>query len=419
MDCRTTLKHKDCGGELTTQEKNRYEPFDVCLPFGRTLHWDGYGLRISGRVSLPDGKYGVVTVTNGCITDAEEQPVCEYTPQPCTPAATGCGGEGEASVVLDPSADNILKFDVLGRLGAAINYRGEDGIIISGYGTADSPLVISYDGGEAARTYVRQGNLAVTVVGDGTIETPYTISHREGELDAGTYHGITVDDFGHIVAISTISGAITDILSTSLDVSATGSIYTVNMKEYAGVADFFEFGAYTAQFNTHGSLIDIQRNINLGAESLIIDPAYTRLTVTPYGSIERIEPVTVNADDQFCEVFNGARNETQINFATSKAGYFKITYRGLLTRAKAPVTTEKGFYPLPAPYSIRVGNRALSAYALYDTTRGGIVEIVALSDALYGPAEYTVQVNDTTVTEDPYVFTDVGFLTVELVGRGS
>ena len=76
--CRSTIKHLDCGNIVETQAKNTYEPFSVCLPFGRQLVWDGQGLRLQGSITVTDGRYGLFTIENGCITKAEEQPACEY-----------------------------------------------------------------------------------------------------------------------------------------------------------------------------------------------------------------------------------------------------------------------------------------------------------------------------------------------------
>ena len=76
-NCRKTIKNMACGAplEVESQSRNVYPAFSVCLPFGRALEWDGAGLRLKGRVTLPNGNYGTITVEDGCITDAQEQQI--------------------------------------------------------------------------------------------------------------------------------------------------------------------------------------------------------------------------------------------------------------------------------------------------------------------------------------------------------
>lgn len=230
--CRNTVKVLDCGSTLETQQKNTYEPFEVCLPFGRKLVYDGQGLRLQENVVLADGQYGLFTIENGCITDAFVQPVCEYTAQPCTPAATACGDGTSSDITLQPGEDNLLNFDASGRLGASLTYEtSTDGLTITGYGTATSPLVINYTPGEADKTYLQSGTPAVLPVsGTGTALDPYYVQHAESALGAGKYGEFTIDAFGHITGYEAQTLSVSSIIAgDGIVVSNAGTIYTIGM----------------------------------------------------------------------------------------------------------------------------------------------------------------------------------------------
>lgn len=430
--CRKTIKQTTCAHDVTNEKLNIYEPFAVCLPFGRTLVYDGTGLRLNGSPNVPDGKYGVITVQNGCITDAEEQPVCEYTPQPCTPAASGCSGTDTSSITLQPGADNLLNFDASGRLGAQLIAQGEDGITVSGYGTVSSPLIIHYNAGEAETTYVKQGNLAVGVTGSGTAADPYYITHRESGFSGGTYNGITVDDYGHVTNIEEVDGAVTGLVATTgIELTQTGTIYTIGLPIYADLASQYEFGGYVVQFSANGVVTAVQQNVSIdtdGQGSKVFDPAFNYFTVNTYGSIVGITAHAVNADDHFCEVFTGSRNNTAMHITMTKQAYIKISYRGMLdytdvsSSSTSSLASYAGLHKIPSTYSLMIDGRAIPAYVKYDFVSGGsgtsaryISEIVGVSDAFYAAGSHSIQVY---ANQDDYSFTDIGMLTVELVAKG-
>jgi hypothetical protein len=434
--CRKTIKHTTCEHDVTNEQLNVYEPFAVCLPFGRTLVYDGTGLRLNGSPNVPDGKYGLITVQGGCIVDAEEQPVCEYTPQPCTPAASGCSGTDSSSITLQPGADNLLNYDASGRLGAQIIAQGDGGITISGYGTVNSPLVVRYNAGAAAQTYVKQGNLAVGVTGSGTSTDPYYVTHRESSLSSGTYNGITVDDYGHITNIEEITTAVTGLVATTgVELKQTGTIYTIGLPTYSNLESQYEFGGYVVSMSINGVVTAVTRNITIPVDSTTgyttIDPTYNYLSVNAYGSIVGITEHVVTADDHFSEVFDPSRTTTAMNITTTKQAYYKLTYRGKLNYTTMSSSSSTftpsayaGYVSLPSPYSLRVDGRVIPAYAkydfIYDTSKSAnayyISEVVGISDALYAAGSHSIQLY---ANQDDFSFTDVGILTVELVAKGN
>ena len=419
-NCRTTVKVLDCGNDLENQRKNVYEPFSVCLPFGRQLVWDGQGLRLKGTVNTADGQYGLFTVENGCITKAEEQPACEYTAQPCTPAATPCGDSGSGDVPLQPGADNILNFDASGRLGGQINYTtSTEGLSITGYGTVSDPLTINYTPGEAAKTYVQGGTAAVTVSGQGTADNPYDISHRASALGAGTYGQYTIDEFGHITGYEEQSLGITAIQAgNGIKATTMGTIVSLSLDAQQTFGSFL-LGGYTLTTNGQGVVTDIEQSIALNVGdvgTITLDPILNTLTFNEYGSLVGYTPREKEAAcDQFADVFDAGRNTTSMTITTTKNAFFKITYRGRLV-ASAPSSSTYGYYPLAAPYSLYVGSRRLTAYAYYNSANAGIAEVVAVTDAYYAPGNYTIALQCST---EDFTFTDGAIMTVELIGRGN
>ncbi len=439
--CRKTIKHTTCQQDIPNEAQNVYEPFAVCLPFGRVLVYDGTGLRLNGNPNVPDGKYGVITVQNGCITDAEEQPVCEYTPQPCTPAATGCSDTSGSSITLQPGADNLLNFDASGRLGAQLYYQGEGGISISGYGTASSPLIVRFNSGTATQTYVKQGNLAVGVSGSGSATDPYYITHRESSLSAGTYNGITVDDYGHVTNIEEITTAVTGLVATTgIELKQTGTIYTIGLPIYSSLDSQYELGGYAVSLSNNGVVTGVSRTItipvDLATGYTTIDPTFNYLAINAYGSVVGITSHVVVADDHFSEFFDPSRTTTAMNITTTKQAYFKVSYRGKLnyttvlntsttgTATSIDVSKYAGFVALPSPYSLRVDGRVIPSYAkyelIYDVAKGTTVyyidEVIGVSDAFYAAGAHSVQLY---ANQDDFSFTDTGLLTVELVAKGN
>ena len=419
-NCRNTVKVLDCGNDLDNQHKTVYEPFSVCLPFGRQLVYDGQGLRLKGSVTIKDGKYGVITIENGCITDADEQPVCEYTAQPCTPAATPCG-EGSGSVTLQPGEDNLLNYDASGRLGAQLNYNtSTEGLSISGYGTVSSPLIIDYTPGEAAKTYVQGGTAAVTVTGQGTASSPYYVNHKTSTLGSGTYGAFTIDDFGHITGYTEQSIGVTALVAgDGIVLAQAGTVYTVGMTRQS-VYGTFRVGGYDITTDGQGVVTNmtqvIEFPVSADTQTFTLDPILNTLTFNEYGSLVGYtardkEP----ACDQFAEVFDAGRSTTSMTITTTKSAYFKITYRGRLA-ASAPSSSTYGYYSLASPYSLYIGSRRLNALAFYSSAHTGIVEVVAVTDAYYGAGTYTITLQCST---EDFVFTDGAVLTVELIGRGN
>ena len=113
-------------------------------------------------------------------------------------------------------------------------------------------------------------------------------------------------------------------------------------------------------------------------------------------------------------MFDAGRTSTSFTFTTTKSAHFKITYRGRLP-ANSPGSNIFGYYALPAPYSVTINNKRISAQALYSSAHSGIIEVVVVSDAMYSAGAYTIVLSSSS---DDFTFTDGATLEVELVARG-
>lgn len=434
--CRKTIKQTDCGQKLESQHPSVYPEFSVCLPFGRQLVWDGTGLRLNGTAQIADGSYGLITVQNGCITGAAEQPACEYTPAPCTPAATPCGGGGSGqstggSVVLQPSADNLLTTDPQGRLGVSLAVSGSDGIKVEGTGTATDPLRFSYDVSvNDFSTYLNSGNDAIRVTGQGTSEAPYTITHKDNAetLGPGEYGGFTIDSYGHVTAYEEQVASITQIQGKpGVTVTTSGTLVTIGVPLY-NIGGDYQLGAYTVHIEPYGTVSSISREFAFDTradtssdtvpETRVIDPRFNVIEVDQFGSVRSSSAIP---DDQlrlgtaFAELCEANRDITSMTFVTKTSGYFRVRYTGYLEKCSLSGAKLPGDWDaLPPTWALKIDNKKVAAYGRGANSAQQAVEIFTISDAMYGAGTHTVTL---TCSEDEYKFKYLGFLSVDVVGR--
>lgn len=435
-NCRATVKNLDCGSELPTQQPNTYPAFSVCLPFGRMLEWDGTGMRLSGSYTISDGRYGIVRVANGCIVDAEEQPVCEYTPQPCTPAASPCSGDGSSSISLISGLQNLLYFDATGALGAVLHVEGQDGITVSGYGTASSPLIISFDSStEDTKTYINAGDLYLNISGSGSVTDPYQISHAVTTLGAGTYGGFTVDGAGHITGYEAQDLGITNVQSNG-NISATKSGVTLTLTmDQQNSAGTYVMGGYSVTVDTYGVVTGISQAISLtpssGSANAVLDVGKYTLSFNQLGSlVGYAENSTASVSSRFVELFFGTRTTTTIQFTSTENAYLLIEYEGYLpavTSASSDSWYASGdpkWVSLSDPYQLYIDGKKVNAYCqlvkVSSTSAYAIRKIMILTDAFYAAGKHTVQILNTSQDDQfsNYAFSDNGVLSVSLVGKG-
>lgn len=342
-NCRKTVKVTDCGSSITNSAEAIKEPFSVCLPFGRSLSYDGETIRLHGKSNIPDGVYGTITVENGCIVGAGEQPVCEYTPQPCAPASATCAGvsSGSTGITLDPRNGNIATLDSQGRLGAFIHYYAGANINITGTGTSSDPLVFSVTGGgSGGGCYMISSTPSVIrLSGSGTSSDTYVIEHTGVKDVSGKYGMFSFDKFGHLTDVDTsVTGNVTSILgdNNTIDVNMIGTIATVSMRANNYATGTYSLGGYNIEVSSYGTIIATTQAIDLGLDQTI-DPCQYYLNVNKYGSITGMSLKssgggTTASGSKVVAMFYGnetnANTSRKIKYTNSNACTLLIKYSG-------------------------------------------------------------------------------------------
>ena len=414
MDCRNYNKVTQCEPqELNNQAARICEPFSICLPFGQRLVYDGECLRVEDGATIADGEYGVIVVRNNCIVDARPNPVFDYTPPPCAPNPSSCS-ETSDGITLQPTADNLLSIDASGRLGAVLVYEAGTGISITGAGTTRSPLQISLTETEAQTTHITSATLqALTVQGSGTLQDPYVLSVTDSGISPGNYLGLEIDRFGRVTGYEKMDeGQITSIIpGPGIDVKTQGGVASISLTTTTLGGGNYMLGGYEASIDMAGRIENLTSKINL--EPVTFDPYLTAISVNQFGSITELQPLSRTPDVHFSSVFEPSRTSTVLSIVTQHAGQFRISYRGLLP---STATGSGGYYTLPSPFRILVDDQVVTAYALYDTARSGIVAIECLTRNVYTAGTHTVELSGTLVDSAPYSFPDFAFLDVTITG---
>lgn len=328
--CRSYHKNTECEPEILQEATtDTCPPFDVCLPFGRSLHFDGRCMSVKGQSTVPDGEYGVIVVEDGCIVDARPNPVFEYTPPPCSPTPATCDGEGGTGVTLMLDSCNLLQQDAAGRLGAFLNVEAGSGITMKGCGSASEPLVITAAPAEAEKTYVTPGSATnVTVSGTGAVSNPYVIDLAETGIQPGTYSGLRIDAYGRVVGTSTVeNSSITSIVEgPGISVNIQSGIATVSLAEVTSIeSGNYTLGGYDIEVDLAGRITGIRQAIDI--EEGTYDPHDVNLTVNGLGSITDITPIIRQACNHNA-VHSNANSDARLNITTDARGHLYAEWHG-------------------------------------------------------------------------------------------
>lgn len=334
--CRKMLRKTQCEPVSVGESSSPLcQPFSVCLPFGRRLVFNGECMSVEGTPNISDGEYGVIIVENGCIVGARPNPVFEYTPGPCAPAASPCGGSEGGSINLAPGICNLLSLDASGRLGAFLTVTAGEGVSVSGCGTTGSPLVISSKPADAQRTYVQsEDTSAITVNGDGTMTNPYVIGLGRVSLAAGDYGGFTIDEYGRVVAYKDPgSRNVTAVIEgPGIKVINQDGIATISLAESGIDAGQYLCGGYLLGFDLAGRVITIRQSIQLDEQQF--DPFHNQIAVNELGSIIGVVPIireTANIGRHHTAAIGTTVSDT---ITTDRRGSIYVTWYGY-----EPITT--------------------------------------------------------------------------------
>lgn len=416
--CRKTPKRTQCDpvdvGEKTPAV---CQPFEICLPFGGRLFFDGACLHAEPGRNVPDGTYGVIVVKDGCIVDARPNPVFEYTPGPCAPAAVPCDeSSGGGGIELAPGACNLLTRNASGQYGVFLNTEDGDGASVDGCGSTTRPLRISVASQDIEKTHIQsEDRQAVQLSGQGTANNPYVIGLAETGIAPGDYGGFTVDQYGRITKFaSTTEGTIYSIVEgPGIKVTSTSGVATISLDSVIN-GGTYNLGGYNVSLDLAGRVTDIEQGIAL--EPAVYDPYYYMFGLNEYGSVVSIERTDRVPDNQFSKMFNGSRSTNRMQIATNLSGYYRIIYRGYIpTTTGTGTTATPGLVSLPHPYSVTIDDIEYEAYAIRSGT--AITEIHCLTDRI-AAGTHVVEIKSGADTATGALFTDRAVLDVSITSRG-
>lgn len=243
-------------------EKEVYPPatpeFTVCTG-DYTLAWDGTRLRKIRTRTTPDGEYGSMILTDGCITAYGLPEVPTYTPPYCNPNPPPCGdGEvGGASVQVSPAAGNQLSSSALGLYAHAYVSAGT-GINVSGNGTQAQPYTVTAQGGGQSPLDIVAGpRIKVEEI----IPGQKRIGLSDGDIRAGIYGGFTVDKYGFITGYNPSLGdeTVSEVVG-GLDITVTtaAGVATVEHDRVTAAA-IYSIGDSEVTVSQTGHVINVEK----------------------------------------------------------------------------------------------------------------------------------------------------------------
>lgn len=271
----------DCDGDTLQepQTKSGCPDFSLCLPWGGRLWQENGCLKAQPGTPPPDGIYDRIIIADGCIVGLEKADVALYVPPSCTevPAACASSSEGaSSSCESSPLAGNLYTCDASGRPLVRCSIKGGDGIIVSGRGTTSDPYRIRADiSAETLR--VVAGNNGVTVTGTGSAADALVISHKSGGLNT-TVNGMRFDQYGHLVEYteSTTSSGVNGIVpGDGIDVQVDNKvgIATISLSKPANVLNgIYQCGGYDINLDLKNRIFNLTQRINIPARTYAFGP---------------------------------------------------------------------------------------------------------------------------------------------------
>jgi hypothetical protein len=256
-------------------------PFSICVGTNR-LDWDGYALRVHQGSAMPDGEYTAFTVRDGCIVEAGQAPVPEYTPPPCVESPAPCSGETGAATV-SPRAGNLTADTPTG-LYTQVSVVNGLGITVTGTGASGDPIVISAPGSTGPIISAGTPDISVTTPTAGVI----AIGLNSSGITPGTYAGITFNSRGIATAYSAPSVSAVQAVVGAGEVNGenvSGGV-TISLKPTTAGGASYDIGGYSVAVSQGGVVSTVTRVINLPAG--VYSMGAYNVTVNGLGSITGI-----------------------------------------------------------------------------------------------------------------------------------
>ncbi len=259
-------------------------PFNFCAG-NLSVSWDGSRLRSEQVRNIPDGEYGTVTVTDGCITGFGLMPAATYTPPYCNPAPIPCGdGSSSGTTPISPEAGNTLVSSTLG-LYAKTYIQGDTTITVSGNGTQANPYKLAGATGTGVKK-ITSGNPHIII--NETVPGVPSVGLIDSGITAGIYAGFAVDRFGLITGYNNTSeDVVSDIQAgTDIVVSNVGSTFTIGHTTKLAGNTTVRLGAYDVGISQGGHIETATRQNTVVPGTYAVDGWL--ITIDSYGAITEI-----------------------------------------------------------------------------------------------------------------------------------
>lgn len=265
------------------------EPFSVCLPFGGSLFYNGGCINYEKGTPPADGTYGKIIIEGGCIVGVEQDTVPQYAATPCAPVPNPCDcGEGSGASI-STRACNLITQDATGALQALLYVEGDNGVTISGCGTAERPLIISGGGGSGGGgSLIGDSIITVTSISNGN-----KLTHKQSPAGTTTVKGMTFDAFGHFQSYTEPSssgdGLAGIVAGIGIDVQTNPNtqIATVSLKPLASdPTGTHLLGGYNVTTDKYGRVTGFSRAITSPAGTFTLGEY--DVTTNALGSITNI-----------------------------------------------------------------------------------------------------------------------------------
>lgn len=425
MKCRVTPKNSSCTVlSKDTHETTGCKDTRVCLGFGRELVYQNGCLTVAYTPTVEDGWYSKIQVVNGCVVAAEEADLPIYTPAPCAPEPTDCGGGGGGiSVTLSPDSCNLLTFsgnDLLAKL----YVEAGSNITLTGCGTQNSPLNISAESGGSGVAITVGTALTLKIEGNGLATNPYIISSVPSGVIAGNYLGFDVDQYGRITnfdsagAGNTITG-VADGVGTTAHINA--GILSTDIVDTGVASGSYVQGGWLQTINSRGQVTSMTRAIQFPSNTYRF--GRYDVHINEYGSVDGIVEVPISSDvvyDTFAKFFGveGAGDtERPMTIETEASGYMLVEYEGYLGTYSV---TNVGLRQNLSDFSLTVDGVVIPlVFMNVATADGDVIGLKGHTQNAVGAGTHVIAITTTNTAAASEMTNNVAVLKVTMADRGA
>lgn len=306
--------------------------WDTCLPFGGHLYSDGGCVHFEPGNPPADGTYGTITIANGCIAGLGPVRPPLYTESYCAEVPASCSGSSSSggTGAVSSQSGNLITSDIAGNLLARFHTESSSSIVLSGDGTADSPLTAKLGSGASSTKVTATSPILVAKDAD-----TYKVSHKKG---LGTVvKGLEFDEWGHLVnyadpgdSVNTgVDGIIGDQESgiVATPNNPTPGIYTIALNEIRSKTTTL-LGGYKLTADKWGRVVSITQDISIPSGTYTLGDY--NVTINSSGSVTAIKSASSSSAITHGFARKITKNQSSVSFTIQPAANtgFLITLEG-------------------------------------------------------------------------------------------